>query len=370
MKLKNILLTGISLLAIMSCSKDDQPVSVNDMRDAKLSISLFASGPATKADDDANALPGEANINNVTVLTFTNDGSAILNDPYWAEISSTDGTANVLNIPTKATAARIAILANIPQSTFNGVANYSDFEGRLAQLSDQHQDNMAMSCQVITAETTLTDGDNYLGYSSMGSDNINGISSPLELTRLAARVELVGLKTAFTETKMLGRTVRINNVYLRNQKTASHCASPAYWGAVMADGNLGNSAAIAVNQNINNDTSISGTTFRQYTMENTDPDNATEIVINATIIASNGYQEETREFSSPINANGINHKYIKRNYIYRLNITFGDNSFEGVPDDEPLPPTPPTPPTPVTGSLTVQVEVVGWGPINQDVVIK
>ena len=109
-------------------------------------------------------------------------------------------------------------------------------------------------------------------------------------------------------------------------------------------------------------------------MENTDSANPTQIVINATLLASTGYQAETKEFAATINENGVvlkgeAHKYVKRNYIYRLNISFGPNSFEGIEEDEPVPPTPPTPPVPTTGELDVQVEVVGWGPVNQEVEI-
>ena len=166
---------------------------------------------------------------------------------------------------------------------------------------------------------------------------------------------------------MRGRTVRINSIYLANEKIASRFASTAYWGAVMADGNLADGPAVTLGQNL----PITTVPFRQYAMENTDSDNPTQIVINATLLASTGYQAETKAFAATINENGTivrgdPHKYVKRNYIYRLNISFGPNSFTGITEDEP---TPPTPPTPTTGDLDVQVEVVGWGPVDQPVEI-
>lgn len=227
-----------------------------------------------------------------------------------------------------------------------------------------------MSAQVITSNDRLEEGDNYIGYSTQ--TNINNISSPLELTRLAARIELKSASTNFdTNNKLKGRTVRINSLYVSNRKTASRFASTAYWGAVMADGNLGNSSAVTLGQ----DLPLSGTSFRQYVMENTDSNNPTQLVVNATILATSNYQAETKEFAAIINENGVvlkgdPHKYVKRNYIYRLNITFGPNSFEGIDIDDPTPPDPPTPPTPSTGDLSVSVEVVGWGPVNQEVVVK
>ncbi|MCD7849428.1 MAG: hypothetical protein LUH63_06600 [Parabacteroides sp.] len=110
-------------------------------------------------------------------------------------------------------------------------------------------------------------------------------------------------------------------------------------------------------------------------MENTDSANPTQIVINATLLASPGYQAETKAFAATINENGTivrgdAHKYVKRNYIYRLNITFGVNSFTGITEDEPTPPGPGPDPGPTTGNLDVQVEVIGWGPVNQIAVVK
>ena len=337
------------------------------MKDATLDIKVRASAPGSslKVDGDENALEGETNINNIAVLSFTSDGSQILVDPYWTNgMSASGGEATVLNVPTNAI---IAILANVPENAFSGVASYSDFQDRLAQLSDQSQSNLAMSAQVITSNDRLEEGDNYIGYSTQ--TNINNISSPLELTRLAARIELKSASTDFdTNSKLKGRTVRINNIYFVNQKTASRFASTAYWGAVMADGNLVNSSAVTLGQNL----PVSGTPFRQYVMENTDSNNPTQLVVNATILATSNYQAETKEFAAIINENGVvlkgdSHKYVKRNYIYRLNITFGPNSFEGIDVDDP---TPPVPPTPSTGDLRVSVEVVGWGPVNQEAVVK
>lgn len=370
MKLRNIIAIGLSLAALVSCSKDSEPVNVKDLKDAKLNITLKPSVPGSdlKAGGDEYALEGETNINSITVLSFSADGSQILVDPYWTEGMSTssDDVTTVLNVPTKATDALIAILANVPANAFSGVTTYAAFQDRLAQLADQSQTNLAMSAQVIAADAALTDGDNYIGYTSQ--TNINNLNTPLELTRLAARVELAGATTNFdAKASLRGRTVRINSIYLANQKTASRFASTAYWGAVMADGNLANGSPATLGQNL----PISGTPFRQYVMENTDENNPTQVVINATLLASNGYQAETKAFAATINENGTivrgdPHKYVKRNYIYRLNISFGPNSFTGIREEDP---TPPTPPTPTTGDLDVQVEVVGWGPVDQPVEI-
>lgn len=71
-------------------------------------------------------------------------------------------------------------------------------------------------------------------------------------------------------------------------------------------------------------------------------------------------------FVFPLIDRGYNHNYVKRNYVYRLNVTFGDTSFDG---DHEKDPNIPIPPRPTTGDLDVQVEVVNWGQVSQDVEI-
>lgn len=79
-------------------------------------------------------------------------------------------------------------------------------------------------------------------------------------------------------------------------------------------------------------------------------------------------RQETKIFTAVINRNGLdrgyNHNYVKRNYVYRLNVTFGDTSFRRQPrkrsqytDSA----------TADYGDLDVQVEVVNWGQVSQDV---
>lgn len=373
MKLRNIIAIGLSLAALVSCSKDNEPVNVSGLKDAKLNISLKPSVPGSslKAGGDDFALDGETNVNSITVLSFTSDGSQTLVAPYYTnQMTTSDDVTTALSVPTKATKALIAILANVPENAFSGVTSYAEFQARLARLSEQSQTNLAMSAQVIAADADLENGDNYIGYATQ--TNINNINTPLELTRLAARIELAGATTNFDAKETLrGRNVRINSVYIANQKTASRFASTDYWGAVMADGNLANGSAVNIDQSL----PVSGTPFRQYVMENTDSANPTQIVINATLLASPGYQAETKAFAATINENGTvvrgeAHKYVKRNYIYRLNVTFGPNSFTGITEDEPTPPGPGPDPEPSTGNLTVNVQVIGWGDVHQTSIVK
>lgn len=377
MKLKELLYSAFLLLTLGSCSKDNVPVPVEQLPNAKINMHLIASGPgATKADEtDPNALEGEMNINSISALTFLADGGELLADPFYTTDFKTDkGITTVLNISTKAARAKIVILANAPEGAFSHVATYSDFLQALAKLSEQQQTSLTMSSQIITTTDELGGGDNYIGYSEMGDGNINQIKAPLELTRLAARVELKAVTTSFTGTPLAGRTIRINSIHLANAKTASAYAAESYWGQVMVNDNLAETLPVVfTNTNVSDGSPLAYPGYRQYVMENLDSSTPTRIVINATILADNGYKEQTKNFTAIINQNGlankVNHNYVRRNYIYRLNIGFGGTSFEpDVVDPTPDPDPDPTPPDPT--NLYVSVEVVGWGPVNQEVIIK
>lgn len=383
MKLKNIFLSVLAVLACTACSKDENSSSSwRDKADASLFVKVKASGTAkTKGfhPNDENELAGEAKVNSLAVLVF-DDESADVVGYGWQNTAGSEGEATIPSVQTKAVKARIVIVSNVEENTLANVTNYSDFEARLARLADQTQDNLVMSSPVIVSNNTLVAGDNYLGYEN-AITNINGIDSPVEITRLAARIDMVSLKTTFTRTALVNRTVRIDEVSIVNENTASRFFSESYWGAVMVKGYLADSPVEAFNRNLSNGSPIEDTPYVHYVMENDASENATQIVVKATLLETDTHYAEVKTFTADINKNGIlngfDHNYIKRNYVYRLNITFGDTSFDGTlekptdpdPDPDPEDPDPPTPPTPTTGDLDVQVEVVSWGPVSQDVEI-
>ena len=355
-QLKNILfLACISLFVCLSCSKDDNNNNPESLADAKLTVEIKATGAKTKAynPNDLNELEGEAYINNLAVLIFSEDGSTVLGRKW--EAVKTEYTATITDVPAKAAKARILIVANVPENLINGVSSFDDFQNDLVDLASQSQTSLTMSSRLIVTEKALINEDNYLGYESMGTDNVNGISTPIYLTRIPARVDLVSLETNFANSPLEGRSVRIESVSLNNVKSRANYFSNAEWGAVEVDGNLTSSSPATFNFVINDATPVTNTPYSSYVMENTDTENATQIVIRATLLATENASAQTKTFVSTINLNGIengySHNLIKRNYVYRLWITFGKNSFD--PDT----------------FLDVAVEVVGWGPVNQDVVI-
>lgn len=387
--MKYIFYLGLALLMCAGCSKDDSG-SVKSLPDAKITLQFKAAAAngkvpkaVSKAGPDANELAGEANINNITAFVFNQDGSELLATPYYTDdISASDGIVTITNIPAKATMAQIILIANAGGNTFSSVATYSDLESMLCKLDDQSQTSLAMSTQVIETTKPLVVGDeNYLGYTSMGENNINNISTPLELTRLAARLDVVNVRTNFTAPEFRGRTVTIESISVANRKTASRYFSREYWGSVMAADNIGNGETQTFNLEVNNETSLAEVLLSDYVMENDGSEAPTELLIKATLSARSPYLAETRVFGAVINEKGstaYGHNNIKRNYVYKIALSFGDNSFEGIlepvdpdpdpdpdptpdPDPEPEPEPEPEPdPDPVYGLVNLFLSVAEW----------
>ena len=180
MKLSNIFLSTLAvLLCCTACSKDEESFKGKDA-DASLSIAVKAVGSAvTKGvhPNDENELAGEAKVNNLSVLVFDESGAQLIG--YGWQATNSEGEASILNVPAMTMRAQIVIVSNTPENSLAGVTSYSDFESKLAQLADQSQSNLVMSSPVITTQAPLVKGDNYLGYASMGSENINGIAEPV-----------------------------------------------------------------------------------------------------------------------------------------------------------------------------------------------
>lgn len=359
MKLKNIFLSTLAVLLCTACSKDEDTSSWKENADAKVSIVVKAAGRTqSKANtNDVNELSGEAKVNSLAAFVFNQDGTELIGYG-WKNTAPDEGETSIVDVPAKAQLAQIVLISNISENSLSDVKNYGELEARLSKLSDQSQDNLVMSSQVITTEKSLVADDNYLGYTSMGSENINGISQPLEITRLVARLDLVDAQTKFTKESLRNRMVRIEEVRILNENTASHYFSRGYWGAVMVTGNLSNSEPTTLNRVISNGYGFSDTPYIHYVMENDASEAPTTLQVRATLLATDTYAAQTKTFTAVINRNGLannyNHNFIKRNYVYKLHISFGDNSFDEEEDNT---------------TLDVKVQVVSWGPVNQDVEI-
>ena len=365
---KQLIIPGFAALCCVSCSNDNDLPGGDSHGKATLSVKVKTSGFTQKqATADPNALPGELNINDLTAIVFDETGNSLLGDPMrLTTVSSTEGIAVITGIPVKSVIGQLVLIANAPASLLDGLTTLSALQTKLASLTDQSQNSLTMSTRLITTKQHFTDGTNYIGFDDQ--INVDGLNVPIELTRIAARVDVVHVSANLASSPIAGRTITVNYIYLYDQRISSYYFSPTYWGAVMFDDvtNYKEGSSIRVDKPVDDNTILTGVSFRNYTMENTNKTRPTKVVVSATIEAQGEYLEQTKLFMAVINANGLNngydHNYVKRNYIYRVSLGFSGTSFSPI--------TPPLPPEPETGDLDVKVEVVGWGPVDQNVEIE
>ena len=113
------------------------------------------------------------------------DGYSLPRSYKWEALSGAEHTAIIADVPTtKAVRARIIVLANVPRDLLSTVSTYDEFQTRLVDLSSQSQTNLTMSSQVIVTKSTLSEEDNYLGYTDLGDQNVDGISDPERASHL------------------------------------------------------------------------------------------------------------------------------------------------------------------------------------------
>lgn len=369
MKLNKLFLLFCSVVTLISCSNSTDEPPVDLAVPTKLSVAVQTKSAVTKAGVDANAYEGEMNINRLDVLVFNADGTEI-----WGQksdtVNTTNGTARIIDVPAKTGLAQIVAIANAPENAFNTIQTISQLQNVLADLSTQNRHNLTMSAPVITTTAPLEKEDNYIGFG--GVTNINGLSTPLLLTRIGARVDIKHIATDFKGSLLEGRSVKIDGIYLVNAKSASRFYSAEDWGTVEVNGNLAygtgaenaGEVIIADSKSVNyltatpdsllikdNNSAKDITSF--YTFENMDGTAPTRIVIKATLLPYDMYAAETKYFTAVINPDGASlkydHNYIRRNYVYRLDITLSDKSFEG---DEVL-----------KTDLAVSIKVTPWNTV-------
>lgn len=366
MNTKNIIICLLVTLISFACSKDDSKPDTGSNGKARVAMKLQIRGnvAAVKAGGDPNALPGETDINSLVTFVFNENGTQLVQ-----QVSQEGGLDINLDVPS-GERFKLLTIANAPESLMSAPASLDKLQERLATLTSQSQDNLTFSTPVISTTELLTEESvNYIGY--VGETNIDGLDEPILLTRIAARVEVNSIRTSFRGTSLEGYTVRIDHLTLANVNVQSHLYSVADWGAVEAEGNMVYGAGATdianqfasgsqpvdylgkdFNQIVSDANPVTSPMLDMYTFENSSSATPTLLVIKATLVEEN----ITKYFAVPINEDGIknnkaDHDYIKRNYIYRLHITFSETSF--------------TIPTPPETGLEIRVEVESWGHVHQ-----
>lgn len=342
----------VSVLLCAACSgNSDEPAPGPVSPDARITIAVKAQSVATRAATDPNAQAGEMNINRLTAFVFNEDGTVLLGSKTDT-VGSADGEGKILDVPARSVKARIIVVANAPEHAFDAVQTLGDLRELQAELSLQTQQNLTMSTPEVVTDSPLAKDDNYIGFG--GVDNVNGLNTPLALTRIAARIDVAKIAVDFRGTELDGRTVRIDGIYLAKAKSASLYASAEHWGAVEVAGKLvygaGAEQAAGLLSGVEQPADYltrtpSGMTVQEnapvknacsfYTFENKADTGHTTLVVKATLLAQSPWKAQVRYFTAVVNPDGkslrYDHDYVRRNYVYRLNITFTGKSF---PDSE------------------------------------
>lgn len=346
MKLRNIILFMCVMVAFSACRKEDLPDG--GKKDARVSVNVKVQ-ERTKAQDP-HELPGEANINSLVIFVFAEDGSKTgvgnypnINAEYEYPIEGVEAASGN---------SKIVAIANAPANFESTIQSYDQLDASLTQLSAQTQDNLVMSSEVITKN--LVTGDNPLGN--------------ILLTRVAARLQVAGIYVDFNgKMGLAGRQVRVDEISFNNVRSESHYFSVEDWGVVEKQGDNLISTSVHTPENLVITDGVRPTypdfIYRQYVMENAgmrikdlELENPTQIKVKATLLGTDYFDPIEKEFTAVINKNGVwktgkeehdGHKYVYRNYVYNITLTFGENSF-----DEDV------------AYLGIEVTVVDWGDVD------
>lgn len=352
MKLKKIYILLIAPLLLAACSHDDDPEQSGGK--AHLSIAVSATGILPRAEtSDIAQLPGEANINSLTALVFDEDGMRV--GYKWQNTEGDVGESRIQDVEAEPVKARIALVANASETAFSGVTTYSAFQETLTSLSSQSQGNLVMSSMEISPSVSLSAGENNIGF---GSDtSLPGLGNVILLTRVPARVDIGDIETDFSGSPFDGRSVRIDAVYLTNVNTSSHYYSPQDWGVVEDTASPRTTTTQStLGEPISDAAPFTGRLASYYILENSGATAHTTLNVRATLLPKDDSPAQTKLFTQVVNPNGLQngytHNYVKRNYVYRLNITFSRNSFNN--ED---------------AYLNVQVKIADWGVVRQGPVI-
>lgn len=187
MKNRFLFLVGIgALLAMSSCSKDEENLVVKSGEPARLSITLKGTSVDTRAlgNTTSPSVAEENKIQRIVVGLFKTDGST---DVIFEKDYTSGYDGSVIEVTGKMVQGSdngyrdIIVVANAPQYHFNGITKKSDFENRKIDLT-QTKDFLPMTG---TSSVTLE------------SNKTVTISSPIQITRLVARISLVNIVTAF-----------------------------------------------------------------------------------------------------------------------------------------------------------------------------
>lgn len=415
MKLRNLLFGTMIACAFVSCSNDDDPIDNGGQgnTDGKTILTAQFDVPAaTKAGDDAQ-------INTLHMLVFSNGTLETIGSLKSGETTIAEATVNLAD-------KKILMIANVelPATVAVGATEnvvLTALSASKALTFSEESDALSMNSKLYTGVTVTPQTNNYLGWSEAPSGGvlvggINDATNKVKMYRNAAKVVLTTIKTKEGYTEDLTRVpykepqLEVKKVYIlqANQYSKIVPSDASEYGATeLSDGYI--SGAFTDGMEFDDDDyvlqpsseelsyikSLEGTATISsfvdanlpfYVFENTnlEKDASTLLVVegefsylnqkNERVYIMDGDKHATRyypiaigqtkaQFSAAANALlalrniSANTLGVYRNLQYNISLTAVGPGYER--------PTGGSDPT----MLDVQVEVVAYGEVNQDVEI-
>ncbi|WP_321425930.1 fimbrial protein [uncultured Bacteroides sp.] len=189
MKNRFFLLVGIGvLLAMSSCSRDNDPLVVKRGEPATLKLTLKGTDVNTRAITPVVSQTEENEVNRVTVGLFKTNSGEVGKTDIIKEFVFADGNPTTIEIKgaiihgTADDGNRdVVVVANADENTFAGAATKTEFLSRLINLK-----------QTMTNLPMVGDGNK-----TLSTDIVNPAKLTINLTRMVARVQLSSLSTDF-----------------------------------------------------------------------------------------------------------------------------------------------------------------------------
>ena len=220
MKNRFLFLVGIgALLAMSSCSKDEENLVVKSCEPATLTLTIKGSDLSTKATVSASGLTaaGESfdnNINNIVVGVFRSTGEELagyadaIGDVQVSEVTASNPRA--FSIPSgkeiKVTAGKrdIIVVANASTADITALKASTTkdiFLKKVLVLADKNQDKDQLLMTGVKENITVNKGTNTI--------------SDFVVTRLVGRVQLVSLKSSFKDSYATA-VLDVDKIFLHN----------------------------------------------------------------------------------------------------------------------------------------------------------
>jgi hypothetical protein len=353
MKTKRMLYAAVSALLLSSCEKESDLI-VKSGTPASLELSIKCADVNTRGVGTLPSLTDEYKVARVTVGLFDADNGKT--DAIVEGTLDTGTTTGKITVRGTAGLRDVIVVLNAQPGVFKGITDKTKFLQQTVALT-QKSNEILMSGQAD--DVTLTAG-------------ATATPSPVTVSRLVSRIDLVSLKTAFDPTGLYSSaTFKADKVFLYNAMSLSTVSDPPVTSAHI-HGFDGEHLVEGLYANMSG-TSIVGsvadvTPYFFYTFANsvTDISTATKLVIKGEFTAYTGATPVTVYYPVIINKDQLGtvrefndgataHEGILRNHIYKVSLTIKSIGVTSISSNlEPA-------------DITLTISISAWKGVTQSV---